>query len=127
MHKTAPFKRADRVAGEILRLLSGMLIGGEIKDPRLHKVSFTHVKLSDDLRSARVFFSLIGDEKERQQAAKALAHCGGFLKKEIGRHLQLRYTPELHFQFDPSLEHGAHISDLLQHLQHDEPEETDDD
>ncbi|HPQ69640.1 MAG TPA: 30S ribosome-binding factor RbfA [bacterium] len=127
MHKTAPFKRADRVAGEILRLLGEMLIGGEIKDPRLQKVSFTHVKLSDDLRNARVFFSLIGDEKEQQQATKALMRCGGFLKKEIGHRLQLRYTPELRFQFDPSLEHGAHIDDLLQHIHHDDPEETDDD
>lgn len=123
MYKAVPFKRADRVAGEILRTLGEMLSAGEIKDPRLLKVSFTHVKLSDNLRNARVFFSMIGDENEQQNAAKALTRCCGFLKKKIGQRLQLRYTPEMRFQYDPSLEDGARMKDLLSKLHSAEWEE----
>jgi ribosome-binding factor A len=66
-----------------------------------------------DLRSARVYFSCLGGEPEREKAAEALRRAAGYLRGEVGRRCQLRYAPELHFVTDLSLERGARIEEIL--------------
>jgi ribosome-binding factor A len=105
-------RRSERVAEMVLRELSAMLIK-DLKDPRLRGVTLTGVTMTDDLRRCRVYFShLVGSPK----AAPAIAgfrSASGFIRREIGRSLGLRYTPDLEFEFDPSSERAARIGELL--------------
>jgi ribosome-binding factor A len=88
----------------------------EIKDPRIGFVTFTRVELSEDLRHAKVFVSSIGAEAEKARALQGLASATGFIRRHLGRALHLRYTPELSFLLDDSLEHGAKIAQILRQL-----------
>lgn len=108
------YRRADRVANEILHSIAGT-VRTELDDPRLEGVSITRVDLSDDLRHARVFFSIIGEAGERKSAAKGLENAMGRFKRGIKR-LKLRFVPELVFIYDRGLEHSQRISDLLDEI-----------
>ena len=109
------FKRADRVSEAIKREVSVMLTQ-EVKDPGIHFVTVTDVETTDDLRYAKIFVSIMGDEKTRQDSMKGLERAKGFLRAEIGRRLQLRYTPEIQFRLDKSLDHAMRIKGLLNQL-----------
>jgi len=113
------FKRADRVGDAIRREISEMLIRG-IKDPRVASVTITRVQISDDLRVARVYFSVIGSETDRKKSIDGLNSAKGYIKREMGRRVQLRYVPDLVFEYDPSLEYADHINRLIKNLQHEE-------
>ncbi|HEY5039619.1 MAG TPA: 30S ribosome-binding factor RbfA, partial [bacterium] len=78
------FKRADRVSESIKREISVMLTQ-EVKDPGIHFVTVTTVEVGDDLRHAKIFISVLGDEKTRQESMKGLERAKGFLKGELGR------------------------------------------
>jgi len=122
MTKSLQYKRADRVAMELQKALGQMLIEGVIKDPRLQTVSFTNVKLSDDLRNAKVYYSQIGDEGQLKETERALKRSVGFIRSEVGHRLKLRYVPDIRFYFDASLERGARIAQLLEQAHVDEDE-----
>ena len=113
------FKRADRVGDAIRREISEMLIRG-IKDPRVASVTITRVHISDDLRAARVYFSVMGGETDRRESLEGLNSAKGYIKREMGRRIHLRYVPELVFEYDPSVEYADHINRLIQDLQHEE-------
>jgi ribosome-binding factor A len=110
-----PYKRSDRLGELILAEISG-LITREIKDPRIGFVTFTRVDLSDDLRYAKVFVSSIGSSPEKARTLQGLGSATGYIRRHLGRALHLRYTPELTFLLDESLEHGAKIAQLLRQL-----------
>ena len=116
-----PFKRADRVAGLIQEELSRLLLR-EVKDPRLHRVTITAVRVSPDLRHAWVFFTGPGGKDDLPEELKGLESAAGFLRGKLGRALRLRYAPELTFEVDDSLERGLHIAALLKQI---EPPEGD--
>jgi len=107
-----PFKRADRVSEAIKREISVMLTQ-EVKDPGIHFVTVTAVVTTDDLRLAKIFVSILGDEETRQETMKGLDRAKGFLRSEIGRRVQLRYTPEIQFHLDTSLDHAMKIKSIL--------------
>lgn len=109
-------RRADRVAGEIQKALSELLVR-RIKDPRLEQVTVTAVRLTPDLRHARVFFTLLDDRADRQEAERALAHALPFLRRSVAAAVALRYAPELEFVWDAALEGARHIDALLRGLQ----------
>lgn len=88
-----------------------------VQDPRIRGVTFTGVKLSSDLRSARVYYSVIGDRDRQEQVREGLLSARGVIKREVGRHLQLRYVPDMEFFFDESLGHAEHIENLLKEMQ----------
>jgi len=113
------FKRAVRVSESIKREISVMLTQ-EVKDPGIHFVTVTTVEVGDDLRHAKIFVSVLGDEKTRQESMKGLERAKGFLKGELGRRLQLRYTPELHFHLDQSLDHAMKIKGILNKIKSEE-------
>ncbi len=99
---------SDAVQAEVARLLQF-----EVQDSRLGFVTVTGVEMTGDLRRARVFISLLGDDSRRDQSLDALEAARGFLRKRIGQTLRLKYTPELVFSLDTSIEQGAKIEKLL--------------
>ena len=110
-----PYKRSERIGELILAEISD-LITREIKDPRIGFVTFTRVEMSDDLRHAKVFVSGFGAEPEKARTLQGLSSATGYIRRHLGRALHLRYTPELSFLLDDSLEHGAKIAQILRQL-----------
>ena len=117
------FKRADRVSKAIKREISLMLTR-EVKDPGIHFVTVTGVEVSDDLRNAKIFVSILGDEKAREESMAGLERAKGFLRGEIGHRLRLRYAPEILFFLDKSLEQAFKIKGILEKLKpRDKPDD----
>lgn len=108
-----PSNRIGRINEEIQRELSAQF--RRLKDPRVSgsgMVSVTRVDTTGDLRYARVYISVL-DKSQEKDVLKGLKSASGFLRRELGRALQLRYTPELQFIGDDSIQHGAHILEVL--------------
>jgi ribosome-binding factor A len=109
----APGHRHERIAEEIRHEIGAML-AGELKDPRLAGlVTVTEVRVSPDLKHARVFVSVLGSESEQASTLDGLAAAAGFVRHELTERLQLRRGPEVHFILDRSAEYGDRINDLL--------------
>lgn len=109
---TSEGRRPGRVAEVLLRELARILLR-DLKDPRLRGVTLTWVKVSDDLRHARVFFSHLEGPERAAAAVLGFRSASGFIRRAIGRSLGLRYTPEVAFEYDPSPERAARIDSLL--------------
>jgi len=105
--------RTARVSSQILQDLSE-IIERELKDPRVGMITLTSVQMTQDLHSARVYFSRLGTTAEREDSKCALDHAAGFLRRELGRRLRLRYVPELRFFIDDTLDVAERISKLLE-------------
>lgn len=117
--------RIGRINEEIQRVLAELI--RSLKDPRVQTmITITRVDTTPDLRYAKVMVSVMDEAKEKE-AIKGLKSAGGWLRRELGAELQLRYTPELVFEPDDSLRYGAHMFDLLSKLNisHDEDENHD--
>ena len=108
-------KRSEKVADLIQKEISQMLVKS-IKDPRIGFVTITKVTVSDDCRFAKVFFSVAGTLEERESSGKGLESAKGYVRKELGRRLRLRYTPEIVFQFDPSIEYAIHMEEVIRNI-----------
>ena len=106
------FKRADRVNALLQREL-GMLISEELRDPRIAFSTVTAVEVTDDLRSARVHVSVLGDDEKIASTMKALDEARPYLRHELGSRTELRFVPELTFVSDRTAERAARISTLL--------------
>jgi len=113
--------RIGRINDEIQRELASLL--RSVKDPRVSgaMVTITHVDTTADLRYCRVFVSVLDKDKEKEMM-KGLKSAGGYLRRELGSTLNLRYTPELQFIADDSIAYGAHILDMLHHVKPANPE-----
>jgi len=105
-------KRKDRV-GHLIQMELSQIVLHKLKDPRLGFVTITHVDVAPDLKSARVFYSVFGDEKVKASSQVALDRSAGFLQRGIGGTLNLRFTPKLKFVLDESLERGLEIDRVL--------------
>ena len=115
--------RMGRINEEIQRTLSDLI--RTVKDPRVHGLlSITAVDTTADLKYAKVYVSSL-DQSDMKEVIKGLKSAAGYLRREIGASLQLRYTPELIFQLDEALARGARIIDILNKLDipEDEPDE----
>ena len=120
------YRRPDKVGGVIKEEISQMLLR-EIKDPRIGFVTITRVKVSKDLRFVKVYFSVLGDQSAREDSLRGLNSATGFMRRELGRRLRLRYVPDIVFSFDPSLEHMGRLAELIQEIHEDEkPEDSKD-
>lgn len=108
-------KRLDRV-NQLLKEEVSLLLQRELKDPRLGFVTVTEVETSKDLRVAKVFVSVLGDEAQWASSLAALASARGFIRAWLRDHLDLRVTPDLDFRPDRSMEHAARIQSLLKRL-----------
>jgi ribosome-binding factor A len=110
-----PFSRADRVGGLIQEVLSNLL-KKDIHDPRLKMATITNVRMSRDLKLARIYFSIYGDNSKAEAAAKGFESARGFIKRSLARKLSLRYMPDLTFFYDESFDYGSHIDELLKRV-----------
>jgi len=110
--KQQQFERTDRIASEVMREVE-RIIREDVSDPRTQCMfSITHVDVTRDLRYAKVYVSVYEEEK-REPMMKALRSAAGFIRHNVGRRVQLRYTPELLFELDTTIEYGVHIASLL--------------
>lgn len=109
-------KRLGRISEEIKRIVSNAIMT-ELKDPRISPMtSVTEVEVTRDLRYAKIYVSVLGSESNKEETLKGLESGKGFIRKEIGENLNLRYTPEPLFYLDKSIEHGFRITKLLNEM-----------
>jgi ribosome-binding factor A len=107
--------RIDKINEEVRRELAGII--RELKDSRIPLMtSVVAVHVTNDLRYAKAYISVMGDEATQKKAMEGLRSAAGFVRREIGKRIDLRYTPEFIFELDHSIEHGAHIDELLNKL-----------
>jgi ribosome-binding factor A len=93
---------------------------GELKDPRIGFVTVTGVETSPDLRHARVFVSVLGSERNRERSLSGLAAAHGVLQARVARELRMKRTPQLAFEYDPSVERGVRMTQLIDELAGDQ-------
>ena len=92
------------------------IIQREVKDPRLGFVTVTHVEVSRDLQHAKVYFSVLGDLKKIKEVQQGLNSARGFIRKLIGQNIQMRYTPEINFIYDKSIEYSVRIEETIERI-----------
>jgi ribosome-binding factor A len=102
-----------RRVDEAVRAVLSDTISSQLKDPRVGFVTVTSVQTSPDLRHARVYVSVLGDEPTRAASLEGLRSAHGFLQRELGRQLTLKHTPALTFHYDDSVDRGMRIGELL--------------
>jgi ribosome-binding factor A len=111
-------ERMRRVNESLRQVLSESLV--ELKDPRIGFVTVTGVQTSPDLRHARVFVSVLGSERRREQSIEGLQAAHGVLQARLGRELRLKRTPQLAFEYDPAVERGVRMTKLIDELAPDD-------
>ena len=99
-----------------------MMLTRGLKDRRVGFVTVTGVRMSSDLKYARVFISPMGSEEEKQESLEALRHASGWVRHELGQRIRTRFVPEIEFLIDTSQEYGDHIDSLLAEI--NRPKET---
>jgi ribosome-binding factor A len=107
--------RKDKIV-EAIREEASIVIHDELKDPRLGFVTVTGAEISDDLRHAKVFYSVLGSEEQRAKTAEALASADGFIRKRIAEAINLKFAPEIIFREDRSSEYSARIEEVLNEI-----------
>jgi ribosome-binding factor A len=105
-------RRPERLAEQIKEEIS-LIVAGELEDPRIGMVTVTEARLSPDLKHARVFVSVMGDESQIAESMKALNRASGFVRRQLGGTLRLKYVPELHFTYDDTVRSASRIEELL--------------
>ena len=106
-------KRLNRISGEVKRVVADIISNG-IKDPRVNSMTtITNVEVTRDLRFAKIYISVLGEENEKQDTIEGLDNAKGFIRREIGNRIDLRYAPEPMFYLDESIEQGIYMSKLI--------------
>ena len=113
-------RRSERLGEEIREEVARIV--AQLKDPRVGFVTVTRVSLTPDLRSARVYFGVLGDEAQQRKTLEGLGQAVGFVRRELGRRLQVRHTPELSFQYDSGLAATDRVAKILREIEESEPE-----
>ncbi|ELP8672288.1 30S ribosome-binding factor RbfA [Staphylococcus pseudintermedius] len=109
--------RAERVGEQMKKELMD-IINNKLKDPRVGFLTITDVQPTNDLSLAKVYLTVLGSDKERENTFKGLEKAKGFIKSEIGQRMRLRIVPDLQFEYDESIEYGNRIERLIQDLNH---------
>jgi ribosome-binding factor A len=102
--------------GELIQSEISELMLRHLKDPRLQMSTISHVEMSSDLRHARLYISHLGSEVEQEAALKGFERAAGFIRKQLGKRLRLRYVPQLSFQLDTAIAYGVKVSHILHDL-----------
>ena len=109
------YQRSDRVGDLILEVIAELL-RKDIRDPRVQTVTLTGVKVSKDLRNARVYFNILGGQDSRTNASAGLKSAGGFIRSKVGKQLSLRFVPAIEFTYDDSEDEAQRIDELLKQV-----------
>ena len=116
-----------RINGEVLRELSN-IIRGEIKDPRINPLtSVVAVEVAPDLKTAKAYISVLGDEQSQKDTLAGLKSAEGYIRRELARSINLRNTPQITFILDQSIEYGVKMSKMIDDVTKDIPERDDED
>ncbi|MFZ5634829.1 MAG: 30S ribosome-binding factor RbfA [Bacillota bacterium] len=107
--------RPGRLAEAIKKEISDIL-HNELKDPRLGFVTITMVDVTPDLRYARIFASVLGSDEQQKATGEVLNKAAGYIRSELGRRIRLKYTPEISFKLDKSIERGARVIKLMEEV-----------
>ena len=118
--------RVEKVQ-ELMKQEISDIIFNELKDPRIGFVTITSVACTEDLREAKIYVSVMGDEKKARDTLNGLNSSLGFVRREIGKRIRLRFTPEISFALDTSLNYSDHIQRLLNEIHEDQPQEKKED
>lgn len=118
--------RPGRVA-EQLRMDVADILQNDLKDPRLGLVTCTRVDLTNDLRHAKLYVSVLGEEKEKDRSMQALESATGYVRRQLSRRLGLRVSPEIVFVFDPSVEYSIRLEGLIEETKRRSPSTDDED
>lgn len=106
-------KRLKRIESELKKEIS-ILINSDIKDPRIAPItSITEINLTNDLQSAKIYISILGDEFAKSETMEGLKNSTGFIKRELGNRMNLRHIPDLKFILDTQIEQAIHIESLI--------------
>jgi len=119
-------KRADRVAERLKSELMDFLLRGGLREPALTSVYISGVKLTNDLRHARIYFRLTQpevDDKDRNAARSALERASGYLRRELGPRLQLKYMPDFTFFWDEGMDRAARVDAVIAEIHGEDPED----
>jgi ribosome-binding factor A len=114
-------RRSQRV-GDLIRHEVAQILQKDVKDPRVQLVTLTGVAVSPDLRSARVYFTVLGDTADPEETGRGLASARPFIRRELAQRLRLKAVPEIRFIHDESIDRGFRILEILDEVEH-EPEE----
>jgi len=104
---------------ELIKQETGKMLLNDIKDPRIGFVTVTDVEMTGDLREAKIFVSIMGGDEQVKNSLEGLQSALGFIRREIGKRIRLRFTPEISFALDTSLDYGDHIQKLLLQVEGD--------
>jgi ribosome-binding factor A len=109
------YKRSDRVADLLLELVS-QLLTKEVSDPRIGQITLTGVEVSQDLKHARIFFSLLTGDRQKAEVLSGLKSATGFIRARVAKEIKLRFVPAIEFVYDETQDRVRHIEDLLQQV-----------
>ncbi|MFS1513156.1 30S ribosome-binding factor RbfA [Chengkuizengella sp. SCS-71B] len=110
--------RVGRIGEQIKKELS-LILQTDIKDPRVGFVTVTGVEVTNDLSQAKVYLSIFGSEKEKNDSLQGLSKASGYIRSELGKRIRLRHIPELIFKIDSSIEYGNRIEEMLRDMNKD--------
>lgn len=112
-------KRVARISEEVKKVVSELLLT-DLKDPRISSMtSVTHVDVTNDLSYAKIYISVLGSDEEKQETIKGLKSAKGFVRKEISKNIDIRYTPQPIFILDESIERGVRLTKLIEEVNKD--------
>ncbi len=114
-------KRQTQVAEEIKQIIS-ILLQRELKDPRIGFVTVTNVQVTQDLKYARIFVSVLGTGEEQKATMQALTSGRGFIRRELASRMEIRFVPEIQFRLDKGVEYSDHINQLLNEIKESDAE-----
>ena len=118
MFSRSVYQRTDRVSDVLKRDVADIL-SREVKDPRLRFVTVTHVRVSKDLRDAKIFFTTLVEGEERAAVLQGLKKAAGFVQRKLGGRLQMRNVPHLSFEYDTAVEYGSRMESILKSIEED--------
>ncbi len=110
--------------GEQIAMEVSDLLRTRVKDPRVGFASITRVEVSGDLRYAKIFVSVMGENEEKKGTIEALSHATGFIRHELAARLTIRFMPEISFKLDHSIEQGAHVLGLIREMEEEEAQKS---
>ncbi|GAM09977.1 ribosome-binding factor A [Geobacter sp. OR-1] len=119
------YKRSEKVGEAVHEIVTGLLIKG-LKDPRIGFVTVTGVKVTDDMHYATIYFTVIGDDEAKKGTEAGLNSARGFIRREMGKKLHMRYVPEIIFRYDTSFDTGSRIDELLREIKTHEHHDSED-
>ncbi len=108
-------QRASRVSEELRKIISRILLE-DITDPRFGFLTITHIEVTDDLRYARVFYSVLGEEHQKESTAEALEEYQGFVRRLVAERINMKFAIEIKFEFDKSIDQSFRIDSIIKKI-----------